>query len=261
MSGTGSGTYVVEASESSRSGSIKTVSVTCDGTTNVTLYTASTANDLTISANGCGGTAMEGAEITINGGTYTTGPSGNVSIALPSGTYSYTITNGPRWATYNGTLTSYICSSGGSVGASMTPATGYRCFCDCVYPVSETLYLTDPVVGTITMTYNSGTSSWKGSVSNFSYGGYCTCPARTVTTVSYDITTGSCQLTAIYTINAVTGCPDNQVTGLSVTLGNLTSSSCPDSFSADCTYGACACPGGTYCRLWGAGPTTFTVTE
>lgn len=266
VSGTGSGTYVVEASETSRTGSAKTVSVTCDGTTNVTLYTASTSQDLTLSANGCNsGAPIEGAEITINGGTYTTGASGGVNIALPSGTYSYTITvPGGRWATYNGTVTSYVCSSGGSFGASMSPATGYRCFCGCTFPVSETLYLTDPVVGTITMTYDSGAFKWKGTKTGFSFGGYCFCPAAGSITVNYElqIPFGSCQLSAIYNVNAITGCPENQVPAVSINLGFMTSpSSCPDTFSVSCTLGACACPGGTTCRLWGAGPTTFTLTE
>lgn len=83
--------------------------------------------------------------------------------------------------THGGPSSTQWTCGGASTGVNMsaTPATGYVCLIcgSCYLPVSTTLYLTDSVVGTITLTYNTGTTRWEGSTT-YSFPGQDHCPAQ-----------------------------------------------------------------------------------
>lgn len=132
-------------------------------------------------AQSCGGTTgVDGVTINVytsSGGTLlatgTTNSSGTVTLSW-SGTATYWTASKSRWTTYtaSGTLT-----CGATQTATLTPATGYRClgticgtttFAD---PISETLYATDTLGNSWTLTYNSGTNQWEGSTTGSYAGG------------------------------------------------------------------------------------------
>ncbi len=90
----------------------------------------------------------------------------NGLIILDAGTAgSYTVTateTSGRFASFSQLMT---LACGQSVNVPMTAASGYECvtlLAGCLYPVPDTLTLTDSVIGTCTLTFAGG--SWKGSI-------------------------------------------------------------------------------------------------
>ena len=155
-----SGTYNVAVTKTGYNGSNQNVSLTCPGTTNVTLYAYTGAGGVTIHVIGCDvSLGLQGATVTFNGGSYTTNSSGYTpTIAAPAGTYTWTASK-TRFNTGTSSVTVTGPCSGNGAAITLTPATGYTCgpdgcqICGDAWPTSLTI--TTPV-GTFTVSWVSG---------------------------------------------------------------------------------------------------------
>ncbi len=95
----------------------------------------------------------------------------------------------------------------------MQAASGFVCYFKCGYPVPTTLYLTDSLLGSCTLTYSSLTGAWTGQIS-YSYPGCSntfipvtqSCPAVTIN-VSYKFTESTDYLEITYPAAVTTYCP------------------------------------------------------
>jgi hypothetical protein len=158
---------------------------------------------------GCGsvpypGVTIEAHDATAGGtllGTATTDGSGNYTLSSLTGSISGNVivlvalvdatrfTSTTKTLTYGGpSSTAWTCgATSTNVNMTATPATGYVCLScgGCYLPVATTLYLTDSVIGTITLTYSTGTFRWEGTTT-YSFPGQDHCPARSCT-VNYFI--------------------------------------------------------------------------
>jgi len=155
----GSGSYNVSVSKAGYYGSNQNITVTCPGTTSVTLVMVLTSGTAygRIWVSGCNGAALQGATVTIGGGSYTTLSTGYTPyFALASGSNPWT-SSYPGLVNVTGTIT--VTCTGGPYGASAfmnTAATGYAC-CGCNTPYPTTIYVSGPA-GNFVCTW-SGTDS------------------------------------------------------------------------------------------------------
>lgn len=216
---------------------------------------------------GCNGTSnlVPGLTVAISG------PWGIATSALTSasparfcglgpGTYSYTITGHPRFATKTGTFViSSPTDNNGTLQIALSPATGYHCFCaGLTYPVADTLYLSGPgISGTVTLTWLG--SYWEGS-GTFNYSGSGCCGL--LSGGSQSVTWRMCQplqprLQWTYTNAAVNNCPG---AGFTVTQGtNSGTATESPAFSATFTPSDPFGAGSLFDGL-GTGPCNATVT-
>jgi hypothetical protein len=145
----------------------------------------------------CGPTPGATVAVTKSGGstaTVTTNSSGVVTVTgLTSGSYTFTASFGTRYATASGSFTvasNCVPSTGSIPTVTLSPAAGYHCLCFCSTPVADTLHLTDPVAGAVTLTYNPSSGFWEGAksgtwTSKYPAGGTAGCVCNTPT---YDLT-------------------------------------------------------------------------
>ena len=159
------GTFNVAVAKTGYAGSNQDVSVTCPTTVPVSLTANASGSGSRWSAVGCNSIALPGATLAINGGNYTTDSSGNTPyIALPNGTYTWTLSKS-RFVTQTGSGTIGSCFTSGVGGYyTLSPAPGYACSLDCVDPIATTLYFTC-AAGSLTLTYAGGTWTGCGSLS------------------------------------------------------------------------------------------------
>jgi hypothetical protein len=152
---------------------------------------ANTQGDCQFCVTGCCSLPLPGALVTLsNGATCTTDGTGCCTITITDpGSYTYTIT-APRFnSTSGGPVT--LATQCGSVGTSnvnvtLTPSgswvAGPGGFND-PYPTSQTLHLTDPVYGAVTLTFGpcgtGGVNAWCGSKS-VTFAGNACCISTTV---------------------------------------------------------------------------------
>jgi hypothetical protein len=145
------------------------VTASCPGINSVILRAELKANSQSFVVKGCNfaltGTPLTGATVVIDGGTYVTGSDGTVTMPLANGTYPYTISMPPRFASHSGSVTMSACSPV-LVDTTLTPATGYVCFsCAGGYapelPIKKTLSYSETYYGLSgTATYDATTGSW-----------------------------------------------------------------------------------------------------
>ena len=118
-----------------------------------------------------------------------------------------------RFNTYTGSR-SFVC--GGSLGQTLTPASGYHCLngMSCPLPLSDTLYATHSVFGTVTLSWVS-TDTWTGTGS-YSYSGcgdpaYCVSPPCAGTSVGFTVgllrASGVVQMYIDFSWNSSAFCP------------------------------------------------------
>jgi hypothetical protein len=156
-------------------------------------------NAIRFTVHGCNAMPLAGVTVTVSlsGTDYvgTTDAAGVVEIAVPGvGTYSWTITS-PSVRLQSQSSTVVVAASGVTdVGVrTLQPATGYRCINwentggdgsrKCAFPVAETLYLTDSVMGAFTLIYNAGGSGAWEFTRLVAWGGcaaYPACPSKDV---------------------------------------------------------------------------------
>jgi hypothetical protein len=114
---------------------------------------------------GCNGFALSGAAVSIDGSPAgTTGADGSIDIGgLGTGSHSVSISC-DRFDTYGATINlGGSCPNVGGLDATLTPATGYQCLdCGGAIPIAETVYYSDTVYGSVTLTYTSLLDSWDG---------------------------------------------------------------------------------------------------
>lgn len=233
-------------------------------------------NTLRMTVQGCNNLVLAGATVaaTLSGTTYTgtTDSLGVADVAIGgTGTYSVAVTYTPaaRFATSTGNV---VVSAPGITTATRTlsAATGYTCQDweapggtgnrDCVLPLANTLFLTDPTYGAVTLTYN-GVNSWGGTKS-VSYGACGICPAGTVS-LDYGLPrTASAGNVLGFSYGVDTsGCPSNLGIGGRQSLSGLgflaaNTLACPPSLLATFTYNATSTDK-TRC----SGTHIFTLTE
>lgn len=122
----------------------------------------------TITALLCNGLAASGASVSVTGpssygASGTTDSSGDFSFTWATGG-SYTVTVTPTDPLY--AATSATLSLPGAVDPYVidcNPVSGYNCFGCCTEPVKSTLHLSDSVLGTVVMTWDSAAGVYWGS--------------------------------------------------------------------------------------------------
>ena len=129
---------------------------------------------------GCGGLPYEGLTVEVYDSTGTTlldsgttDASGDVTLSWTgtSGSYVVEVTGaGARFDAYSQTL-ALTCGHDTTIG--LTPASGYECCSGCLLPLADTLFLTDSVVGGVTLSYDAFTGTWIGTI-DYSFPG---CPS------------------------------------------------------------------------------------
>lgn len=166
-----SGTYTISGVKSGYVIGNKTVTVTCPGTTNVTLWGQFGVGG-SVNIKGCRSVVVPGATFTFDSGSYTSDTSGNIYFPLPGpGSYPWTISAGSRFASQTGTLTvSGSCTSSGLLSTyTLSAATGYSCAtnatgsltgCNAVWPLADPLTFTC-AVGTVSL-YRQGDGTYQG---------------------------------------------------------------------------------------------------
>jgi hypothetical protein len=170
----GSGSYDIAVTKAGYAISAATVSCTCPGTTNATVFLAlvSASTILSVSVAGCS-EAQQGATVSLTGAagsaSGTTDSAGWAYFGLPAGTYTWTVSQS-RFTTQTGsiTLSGGVCGSSDLLNITLVPTSSYACLLghSCAKPLSTTLYVTDPVIGTITLTSTGGgTGLWQGAAS------------------------------------------------------------------------------------------------
>lgn len=142
---------------------------------------------------GCSGVAVSGATVSVTGpggfsASGTTNGSGQVTFSIigyPAGSYSWTVTYSPRYATASGTRI-VSCNSTNATSVSLSAASGYTCMPCCDVPVKNTLNVTTPFGGTGTITYGGlGFPFWAGTIAESlpcRQGAGCTATTGTVST-------------------------------------------------------------------------------
>lgn len=225
-----------------------------------------------VTVRGCNSMLLEGAVVTITMGgtdyTGTTDASGVVDLAIPAtGSYSMSTSHpSGRFATQtgSGTRTSGLVT----LDVLLLAATGYTCQDwestggtgnrDCVYPLANTLYLTDPIYGAVTLTF--GGSNW-GASKVVSYVACGPCPAGSIT-LSYGVgrvaggdPSPVLQMSSRY---GFSGCPQEGGPGIRTADATLAANDldCPPAFLAPLTYVA----DGNF-RTHCTGTHNFTLTE
>jgi hypothetical protein len=273
-----SGSYVATVTLSGYTGSNKTVSVTCPAGESVTLVATPNANRHRFSATSpCDSAGIPGVIFTINGGSYTTDSSGFAYYAVPAGTYAWTATSPyPGLSNASGTKVHFNCFTS-NWGHLFALASGWICVCDCTRPIdtSESLSLTDSVVGTCSLTWSATDSRWEGTISDYSFPGYCTDCVATTTDVEYWFGSGgSCEISVRYKVKntLLRVCPDKG-TGwywFTAPKTSVTTDACTPSLAVTQVMAKCDCipPGppnactATDNRILYAGSTsTITLTQ
>jgi len=198
----------------------------------------------------------------------TTDSAGNISgaLALVSGvstSVDFVVTaTSNRYSPYEHTY-NISCGSNSLGTISLTAATGYVCTTLCPLPLASTLQLSDPVIGTTTLTYSSGL--WSGSVV-YSYpgciytngtGNHIICPPAPVT-VHYGFNSFSSLSVSFKQVSA-TACPTDSGLGIANVFPAGTSHTCPTSFVAVFTLSVTGAQ--TAWPLWCLGSVTLTLTE
>ena len=211
IAGLTAGTYTVSVAKTGSNGSNTTVTITCPGTTNVSLICNPTLGPhADFYVGGCNELALPGASVSITGpgggGSGTTDASGHAGpLALTNGTYTWNA-SAPRFVSQTGTCTISGCTGGCMISITLLPATGYVCFgSGCAYPYKTTMYLTLPV-GSVTMTYSGG--PWNGSGSYTGPACNSLCNPSGTGSVPYDVSyvPGSVYLTITMGANAYLTC-------------------------------------------------------
>ncbi len=193
-------------------------------------------NCATVQVNGCAGKAMEGATVNVyasDGGTLlfsgTTNSDGQVATGVDPGTYWVTITGiSYRWESY----AQSIALGSGITVITLSPASGYACCALCALPLSTTLSCSDSSFGGCTLTYNSGSGEWVGSITATSRG--CNDCAENAVTLNYFLRcTSGGEIGLTWLSEYPSFCPGNiyGFTGANFGVG-ISSLSCPESFSA-----------------------------
>lgn len=222
----------------------------------------------TFTVQGCiSGLAGATVEVWDSGGTTllqsgTTNGSGQVTLTWTgTGSIVAKVTGmSARFAAFSQSMT---VTCGGTRTLSLSAATGYSCCAACNLPLANTLFLTDSIVGAVTLTHSG--STWTGTVV-YSYP-QCVTALTTCVAVSVTLTytfqcTGSGSFSCTVSGKHVTGgpgvcCPGGPFnTGtISSFASNTAAGSCPTSFlwSAGFTD--------TTCNLYCGATATITVTE
>lgn len=184
----------------------------------------------------CGAPGLHGAAVTVKNaaGTITllSGTADSSGFfdcgALPTGTYTVEVA-ASRFVTHTFTGVSLVCSTTGFYTAlNMAPyidTSLYACGSFCAYPVKKTLYLTDSVLGSYTLTWTG--SIWAAAHASYSYPGCGSCPSATPS-VTWELpTSGFPRVT--YTTRLADDCP-GVVSNLKVTvISSSRTSVCPPS--------------------------------
>jgi hypothetical protein len=283
VSSTGTGTYTVSAAKTGYIGGNKTVSVTCGGTTTVNLTVTPDAGPYCeLCFDGCNLLTLpdDCGQIAINDGNYpSTG--GCFKIALPNGTYGFTVSCGERFGTCSGTVTITDCSCITTFSDCTTDANGkiqlpaasdYICAqCwSCVYPIKRILNFTDGctgVTGTATWGVAGGLGMWYGGGVAFGFGpapfhwafggaGGCAAQAGVAYWSQFGGSCGSAAPDEIV-ISVFAGCPKTDAPGVGDAPFNIgiceTSVTCPTAFQVIYTIGAATACNFTFC------PATTTI--
>lgn len=275
-----SGSYVAAVTLSGYTGSNKVVSVTCPAGASATLVATPDANRHRFFAQSpCDLAGIPGVVFTIDGGSYTTDASGFAYYAIPAGTYSWTATSPhPGLNNASGSKVHFSCFTS-NWGQLFTVATGYACICGCKFPISKSasLSLTDSIIGSVSLTWDAGTSTFKGTIAGYGFPGFCGCAAKT-TDVEYEFggAAASCGLSVRFKARpAVVGnCPDDSTgwawhnPSLSYTTtivdctDNLEVTNVPTYFCVCNTPPvSCTVTDMERSRLWGGSIPTITVTQ
>jgi hypothetical protein len=164
----GSGSYDITVTKAGYAISAKTVSCTCPGTNSTTMFLEPTpsGNILTVQVDGCGA-IQQGSTVSLTGAggtaSATTDAAGKAFFNLPAGSYTWTVSQS-RFTTQSSSITvTGVCNTQ-TLAVTLIPTSSYACVTGCAVPVSTTIYVTDPVVGTVAMTSTGGgTGSWSGT--------------------------------------------------------------------------------------------------
>ncbi len=261
------GTYIVTVTADGYSTYTGVVTLACLDTKTFTLGNV-TAH--TWHFTGCNGIDLVGVTLTITGlGAFTSGYDGKVKLNLDTGSYPWTATRS-RFTDASGTASVTSCVDH-TVEVPMTIASGYHCFHpSCAVPAPDTLHLTDPDNGAVTLTYNSTDLVWEGN-HTVNFAAYCGSPAATGVDIRYRLgaTYGSGNQYAYIAPQLLGGYPNSGGGYFSLALtGTNVLTSC-EPLIYQFTSLDCDCQGGTVClngaewSLWPGtgGGTTFTVTE
>lgn len=173
-----------------------------------------------------------------------------IEVSHPSG----------RFDTYTSSTT---LTCGSAIEITLAAATGYHCTadCNCYLPFKDTLNFTDSVTGSTTLTYDTVSSRWRGTIST-SFSG-CGCPARTVTpSYSFPAALGGCSVDVGLPPDG-SACPNTGVAwgGIAVV---MTPFVCPETGSlsgSGTVTGACGNPTAIGKYYGAKGTATFTITE
>lgn len=218
-------------------------------------------------SSGFSGSELGGVTVTATSGasTYSTtsNPDGTYALYLgDAGTYTVSFSKA-RFITQSHSVS--ITECGTALNVDMLPAAGYRCinwgganFCNT--PLPETLFLTDPDYGAVTLTYDAGigTGYWTGTKAVSYPGGCSDCPPANIT-VSYFLARVVSSITGALSISfpssfGANSCPGGPGIGTATNFAGNTLA-CPPAFLGTFSLN----PGGSdqlYCA-----DGTFTVTE
>ena len=136
--------------------------------------TGCSTGTLVFTVTGCSGAALSGATVSVTGpggfsASGTTNGSGQVTFSVagyPAGSYPWTVTYSPNFASSSGTKT-VSCNVTNSVSVSLSPASGYTCLSGCCgnIPMKNNLFLTTPFGTTVAFDYNAlGGGKWEAVV-------------------------------------------------------------------------------------------------
>jgi hypothetical protein len=173
------------------------VSLACNATETIKLLPITGNPSILFQINGCCALVLPGATVTIGGNNYTSDSAGQVKVGITdAGTYPWSVSK-TRFVTQTGSVTIGACAAGGAtVTVNMAPTTGYECGpggssggtipLSLADPVPTTLFLTDSVWGSATLTYSSITHNWSGSITITSPA-LCGCISQTGVVISYNL--------------------------------------------------------------------------
>lgn len=194
---------------------------------------------------GCGAPGLHGASVIVKDASGTTtllsGTADSSGFfdcgALPTGTYTVDV-SASRFNAHTFSGVALVCSTTGYYTTlNMAPyidTSLYACGAFCAYPVKKTLYGTDSVLGSYTLTWTG--SLWAATPTSYSYPGCGSCSAATPTISWVLPTTGFPYVD--YTRSLATDCP-GPVSSPQVRVSALTrTATCPPSaFQLDYTIG------------------------
>lgn len=219
----------------------------------------------TIQVNGCNGSALPGASVTIAGVSGTTDATGKVTLTWPGSCTANLTVSCSRFGTYGPTSTAFV--SGGTTTVNLTAASGFACASCSTIPLATTLHLTDSVYGSTTLTYSSG--NWVSSTTAWSFPGDGCCGAASFGMI-YTFTGSTCQLSSTYghgpPVVGVPECPSGTGRQTAIPIGSTSLSGNPTScggtgWSFSATVPATTCSTvSTDIYIYPSGA-TYTLTE